>query len=255
MNYVVPIKQVPDLVEELELNEQATDLNRDSTKYRINEFDDQALEEALQLKAETGGTVTVLAFDGEEAEKMLFTALAKGADRAIKISAELGSEVATRPAAHALSEVIGKIPCDLVLTGVQAVDDRDGQLATLLAGFLGMPQVSVVTGVKIDGAKAVVTKEYAGGVMAEFEVDLPAVLGIQAAREVPRYVAVSRVRQVMKSAALETAEANGPPGDAGSRVKRMLKPERSSRAEMIDGDPQAVADRILDLLRSKGLKK
>ena len=101
MHYVVPIKQVPDLVEELELNEQATDLNRDSIKYRINEVDDQALEEALQLKAETGGTVTVLAFDGEEAEKMLFTALAKGADRAIKISAGLGSEVATRPAARA----------------------------------------------------------------------------------------------------------------------------------------------------------
>lgn len=255
MHYVVPIKQVPDLVEELELNEQATDLNRESTKYRINEFDDQALEEALQLKAETGGTVTVLAFDGEEADKLLFTALAKGADRAVKIEGLPADGIATRPAARALADVIGKLPCDLILTGVQAVDDRDGQLGALLAAYLTLPQINVVTGVRIDGRKAVVTKEYSGGVMAEFELDLPAVLGIQAAREVPRYVPVSRVRQVMKSATLDSVDAGGATELPGSAVQRLSKPERSSRAEMIDGSPEQIADRILDLLRTKGLRK
>ena len=255
MNLVVPIKQVPDLVEELELNEEGTDLNHDTVKYKINEFDEQALEEALQLKAETGATVTVLALDREETDKMLFTALAKGADRGIKITGDFSGSGATRVAAKAMANVIGQLPCDLILTGVQAVDDRDGQLGGLLAGYLGVPQVGVVTGVKIEDGKAVVKKEYAGGMMAEFEVDLPAVLGIQAAREIPRYVAVSRVRQVTKAASLEEVDASGVAVEVGTSVRCMMKPQKGSRAEMIEGSPQQIADKIIELLKARGLKK
>ena len=255
MNFVVPIKQVPDLVEELELNDDGTDLNRDTVKYKINEFDDQALEEALQLKAETGGTVTVLALDGEEADKMLFTAIAKGADRGIKITGDFAGRISTHAAADAMARAIGALSYDLILTGVQAVDDRDGQLGVLLAGYLDLPQVSVVTGVRIENRKALVTKEYAGGVLAEFELDLPAVLGIQAARESPRYVAVSRVRQVMKTAALEEVAPDGAGVAEGSCVRRMMKPHKSSRAAMIEGSPEEIADTILGLLKAKGLRK
>jgi electron transfer flavoprotein beta subunit len=77
---------VPDLAEELEIDSEGTDLDRDSLSYRINEFCDHALEEALQLKQAHGGKVTVLALERDETDKVLFTALAKGADRAIKVT-------------------------------------------------------------------------------------------------------------------------------------------------------------------------
>lgn len=255
MNILVPIKQVPDLVEELEINEDGTDLNRDAVKYKTNEFDDHALEEALQLKAEVGGTVTVLALDGDETDKMLYTAIAKGADKGVKITGDFTGGVASHVAAKAMANAIGIMPYDLILTGVQAVDDRDGQMGVLLANYLGVPHVSVVTGVKVDGGKAVVHKEYSGGVMAEFEVDLPAVLGIQAARETPRYVAVSRVRQVTKEATLDEVEAGDITVDVGSNVRRLMKPEKGSRAEMIEGSPETIADKIVALMKEKGLKK
>ena len=255
MNLLVLIKQVPDLVEELELNDEGTDLNRDAVQYKINEFDDHALEEALQLKAETGATVTALALESDEADKLLFTALAKGADRAVKITGDFSGGVSNRVAARAMANVIGSLQWDLILTGVQAVDDRDGQLGMLLAGYLGAPQVGVVTGVKVDGGKATVKKEYAGGVMGEFEVDLPAVLGIQAAREVPRYVPVSRLRQVMKTATLEEAAAGDVAVAVGSSIRRMMKPQRDSHATMLEGDPEQIANSILDLLKARGLKK
>ncbi len=255
MNIIVPIKQVPDLVEELEINEDGTDLNRDAVKYKINEFDDHALEEALQLKAEAGGSVTVLALDGEDIDKMLYTAIAKGADKGVKITGDFSGGVASHVAAKAMANAIGARPYDLILTGVQAVDDRDGQMGVLLANYLGVPHVSVVTGVKVDGGKAVVHKEYSGGVMAEFEVDLPAVLGIQAARETPRYVAVSRVRQVTKDAALEEVAVGNVAIEVGSNVRRMMKPEKGARAEMIEGSPEEIADKIIALMKDKGLKK
>lgn len=255
MNIIVAVKQVPDLVEELEINEAGTDLNHEAIKYKINEFDDHALEEALQLKAETGGTVTVLALEGAETEKMLYTAIAKGADRGVKVTGDFGHSVATRVAAKAMANVITHLPYDLILTGVQAVDDRDGQMAVLLANYLGVPHVSVVTGVKVVGRQAVVHKEYAGGLMAEFEVDLPAVLGIQAAREMPRYAAVSRIRQVMKESTLQEVAAGEVAVDVGSSVRRMMKPEKGARAETITGSPEEIAERILELLHGKGLRK
>src|SRR5487761_723949 len=85
INIIVPVKQVPDLVEELEINSEGTDLEREWLKYKMNEWDENALEEALQLKDAHGGTVTVLALASGDVDEMLFTCIAKGADKAVKI--------------------------------------------------------------------------------------------------------------------------------------------------------------------------
>ncbi len=254
MNIIVPIKQVPDLVEDLEIDASGKALDRDWLKFKMNEFDEHALEEALLLKEEHGGQVTVLALDTGDVDDSLYTALAKGADRAVKIVGDFEQGVSSRQAANILAQALRGMEYDLVLTGVQAVDDLDGQLGPLLATALGVPSVSVVAGVQVNGRTATVKKEFAGGLVAELEVDLPAVLGIQAAKQPPRYAPVSRVRQVMKTASIEEIEA-GDPGAAGIEVRRMFKPETGKRAEMIEGSPEEVADRIVAILRDRGLIK
>lgn len=253
MNIIVPIKQVPDLVEELEIAASGTELNREWLKYKINEFDDHALEEALCLKETLGATVTVIALDGEDIDKVLFTAAAKEADKLVKVTG-VGDNPSNHEAAKALAGVIGGMPCDLILTGVQAADDRDGQLGILLAHYLGMPHVSVVTGVEVAGNAATVHKEYGGGVTAEFEVGLPAVLGIQAARQTPRYVPVARVRQAMRSASIDEVSGNSGGVSAGTTVSRMFKPESGGGAQMLDGAPADVAAKIVGIIREKGIK-
>src|SRR6516164_6854157 len=79
MNIIVPVKQVPDLVEELEINSDQTDLEREWLKYKMNEWDESALEEALQLKELHGGTVTVLTVATGDVDEMLYTCIARGA--------------------------------------------------------------------------------------------------------------------------------------------------------------------------------
>lgn len=254
MNIIVPIKQVPDLVEDLEIDQSGKALDRDWLKFKMNEFDEHALEEALLLKEAHGGRVTVIALDAGEVDDSLYTALAKGADKAIKIVGGLDTGVSSHQAARLLAAAIRGMPHDLVLTGVQAVDDLDGQVGPLLAAELGVPNVSVVTGVEANGSAVAVKKEFAGGLMAELEVDLPAVLGIQAAKQPPRYAPISRVRQVMKTAGIEEVEA-ADAGDTGFAVRRMYKPEAASHAEMIDGSPDDVADRVVRILREKGVLK
>jgi electron transfer flavoprotein beta subunit len=254
MNIVVPIKLVPDLVEELEINSDGTDLEREFLSYRINEFCDHALEEALLLKEAHGGTVTVLALEREETDKVLYTALAKGADRVIKVTG-VAEAAPTRAVAKAFCQVVAGLAYDLVLTGVQAPDDRDGQLGVLMAAFLDIPCVSVVSGVEVSGGKVTVHKEYSGGVMARFQVAPKAVLGIQAARQTPRYAPVSRVREVMQKTKIEEVEADdagsGAGSSAGSTVRRMFTPERGEGAKMLTGSPADVAGKIVELIKGK----
>jgi electron transfer flavoprotein beta subunit len=247
MKIAVPLRQVPDLVEDLELDESGARLDYAALKMKLNEFDDHALEEALLLKEANPGTeVIALAIEGAEAERMLFTALAKGADRAVKLTgvdANGDNAVLAQAFASAVKQVAG----ELVLAGVQSVGDRDGQLAPHLAARLGVPSVSVVTHVVFSEGKVTFYKEYAGGLIAEFEAGLPVVLGVQAARQVPRYAPVAKVRQVQQSAKLETLAVTATAGPGG-KVLRLAPPEYGQGAKMLGG----VGD-LLALLKEKGV--
>ncbi|MDH5643795.1 MAG: electron transfer flavoprotein subunit beta/FixA family protein [Gemmatimonadota bacterium] len=253
MKILVVMKQVPDLADELEISDDGNSLDPDAVTWVLNEFDDHALEEALQLKDALGGSVAALALGSEAVDKALFTALAKGADEAKKVG-EFEGGVSSHVAAEAFAAAIGGMEYDLILTGVQAIDDLDGQVGPLLATKLEIPHVSVVTHVEVSGdAKSVtVHQEYAGGVLAEFEVDLPAVLGIQAARATPRYAPVSRVRQLQKEASLETIDG-APSGTSGLEVERLFVPETGGHAEMIEGDEDEAAEKIVNILEERGL--
>ncbi len=254
MNIIVPVKQVPDLVEDLEINSEGTDLEREWLKYKMNEWDESALEEALQLKELHGGTVTVLTVATGDVDELLYTCVARGADQVAKIVGDFEEHHDSHSAARALAAAIREQPYDLILTGVQAADDLDGQVGVLLATYLGLPHISVVSGIEVEPMThtATVHQEYAGGIMATFEVDLPAVLGVQASRAIPRYAPVSRVRQAMKTARIEEIEATTPAG-AGISVRRMFKPESTEHAEMLEGDTDEIVDRLIEILRERGI--
>jgi electron transfer flavoprotein beta subunit len=261
MKILVVIKQVPDLVEELEINSEGTALDPDCISPMLNEFDDHALEEALLLKEAVGGAVTVLGIDTTgELDQTLYTALAKGADTAKKIVGDFDEEhqISSHTRARLLAEAIRSMGMsyDLIVVGVQAVDDLDGQVAPMLATHLGIPHVGVVTAVHPINGTISIHKEYWGGMVAEMDVTPPAVLGIQAARQAPRYAPVSKVRQVSKEATIEEIEA----GDLSESerlvvpVRRMYLPESGGQAEFIEGEPEEVAETILTLLSERGLR-
>lgn len=255
MEIIVPIKQVPDLAEELEINGDGTDLDREYLTFIMNEFCEQALEEAVLLKEAAGGTVTAVTIDGDEAENVLFSAAAKGADNLIKVTGDFDDVVLDSHALSAIyAEVLKDRSFDVIMTGVQAVDDLDGQLGPLLASRLGIPHVSVVAGVTQGDGGLVVTQEYGGGLTAELAVKTPCVIGVQAAKQAPRYAPVSRVRAMKQEKTIEEAEA--PAVETPRlRVRAMRTPESSSHAEMLSGSTGDVADKVVALLRERGLVK
>ena len=252
MHIAVIVKQVPDLIEEVEVDARGTAIDPDRVRWTLNEFDSHALEQAMLLKEGGGAEVTVLALDADGVDQILYAALARGADGAIRVPTPDGRIDAPR-AAVALAPVLRELAPDLVLTGVQAADDLHGELAPILASTLAWPHLSVVSGVELTGMAALVQQEYSGGRTAALEVDLPAVLGVQAAARPPRYVPVSRLRQVMASAQIASAAPAAEAAPLTTTVTRLAAPVAGSQAEMLEGGPEEVAQQIVDLLRARGL--
>lgn len=253
MNIVILIKFVPDLVEELEIDRSGAALDRTFMRLIPNEQDDHALEQALLLKERYGGAITVLTLDTGDVDETLFTATAKGADRVIKITGDFGAGLNNHAIASVLDPVLRSVSFDFILTGTQAVDDLDGSIGPLLAARLGLPYVGYITGITPADGKVIVRKEYPAGLIAEMEVGLPAVLGIQAAERPPRYIVTSLINQAMKTAQIEEIEAGETEGRGAAAVARMSRPEATAHAEMIEGDANQVAEALLMLLQDRGL--
>ncbi len=252
MNIVILVKLVPDLVEELTIDTSGVALDTAWLRLIINEFDDHAIEQGILLKERGGGQVTVVAPDIEGVDDVLFTAAAKGADRLIKIKGNFAG-INNHALARAFKVVVKELQPDLVLTGVQANNDMDGSVGPLLAGCLEMPYVGYISGVSLSEGKSKVRKEYPGGLIAEMDVALPAILGIQAAEQPPRYVAVSKVRQMMKTSTIEERTASNLDMAGGPTIGRMFQTEAGQRATMLTGSPDEVAVKLVGIFKELGV--
>jgi electron transfer flavoprotein beta subunit len=251
MKIAVPVKFVPDLVEELTIDPSGVALDATWLRLIISEFDDHAVEQAILLKEHAGGQVIVMTIEAEGSDDFLFTAAAKGADQLIKLTGDF-SNVNNHALARAYADILREAQVDLVLTGVQAHNDLDGSIGPLLAEYLGMPYVGYVAGITVTADHVVVRKEYAGGLIAEMEVKLPAVLGIQASEQPPRYVAYSKIRQVMGTAKIEERTVASLDLSGGTEVSRMFQPEVSERATMLEGGADEVANKLVGIFKDLG---
>ena len=254
MHAVVVLRLVPDLTGDIEIAEDGKTIDREWNDIRLNEFDDHALEEALILKDTAGARVTVIALEGEGADRMLQTALARGADKALKIACESGNGPSSYEAAPLFAAAAQSLGADLVLTGVQTPDDVFGQLAPFIGAILDWPQVSAVSGIRIDGSAALLQQEFSGGISTTLRVSLPAVAGVQTASQPIRYVSGSKLRQANaeKIATLDVAATLVAPA---ANLMSLSAPERSGDAEMLTGDAAAVANQIQKILAARGLLK
>jgi len=250
MNMVVAIKHIPSIADDLPVK--GNNIDFDSVDFVLNEFDEQSIEQAVLVKEAVGGTVTVVGVDLiGELDNILHLALAKGADKAVKITAEEpGAD--SHMQAKWLAEAIKSLSPDIIFTGVQASNDLDGQIGPMIAAYLDMPYVGGVSSVQVSDHTATVSKEFAGGFGGKYAVTLPMVLGIQTASKPPRYAPIGKVRQIAQTATIEKVAPSGE-ASAGLTMLKMASPIVTGHAEIIGGSPKEVAAKIVDLLKSKGL--
>jgi len=257
MKIVVILKMVPDVVEELEIAEDGKSLDSEWLRTILSEPCGHALEQAVLMKEKHGATVTVVALEADEIDNELYNGLAKGADRVVKIRGDF-TDLSSPTCANLLASIdeLTADPETLIFTGSYAINDLEGELGPYIANRLSLPYVGVVTSVHPGESsdRVEVIKEFAGGLRGEFEVQLPAVLGIQSAETPPRYVPVSKVRAAMKEGGIEEKDPDGAGNGATAlAIERMYKPETTDRAEMLEGSPEEVAEKLAGLLEEQGL--
>jgi electron transfer flavoprotein beta subunit len=252
VNVAVAVRLMPKAGDELEVDDSGTDIDRDLVEMVINEFDDQALEEAVLIKEATGATVTAVGLRSDGIEQALRLAYARGADRVVVVEAGEIDAYDSRTGALAFAEAFRQLAPDIVLTGVQAPSDVFGQTAPLLAAMLGWPQANVVVGVSLADGSARVTQEYAGGRLAVLGLQLPAVVGVQSASSPPRYVAMARLRQAMTEADPEALNVSVAAPAAASTLTAMARPIPQAHATMLEGDAEEAAERLVAVLRERG---
>jgi len=257
MNIIVCVKRVPLTQEvDLEIDPSKRDVRRDMLAYVMNEWDNYAIEEAILLKEKLEGTVTAMTIGSEDDEEVLRRCLAMGADKAIRVdpgTLELDSFTISK----ILAAVIKGLDHDLVLTGVQAEDNNEGAVGIMLAEHLGLAHSAVVVGIEPEGNEATIRVELEGGIDEVSKIGLPAVLSIQTGINEPRYVSIMGIRKAAKKElnVIDLGELALSDDDLLKRttVEEIFLPPETEGAEMLEGDASTIAEKILRIIKEKGV--
>jgi electron transfer flavoprotein beta subunit len=185
MNIFVLMKRTFDTEEKISIKNGK--VSEDGAEFIINPYDEYAIEEAIQVRDANGGEVTVVTVGNSESVKELRTALAMGCDKAallnIEDDIEDGDQYTT---AKVVAEFLKDKEADLILAGNVAIDGASGQVGPRVADLLGIPYVTTITKLEIDGKKATVYRDVEGD-SEVIETTLPLLITAQQGLNDPRY--------------------------------------------------------------------
>ncbi|WP_121741932.1 electron transfer flavoprotein subunit beta/FixA family protein [Natronorubrum halophilum] len=261
MKILVTVKEVATVEDEFEI--EGTEIASQYLGADLNEWDDYAIEEAVQLQEDgIADEVVTVTIGPEECEQTIRQALAKGADRAVRVwddSLEGVDLLDVNAKTEILSGVVEAEDPDLVLTGVQAGDDSFAATGVSLAEEIGAQWGAVVNHLEheFDDDLASVRRELEGGVEELTEIELPAVLTIQTGINEPRYASLRGIRQAQrKELDVQTLADLGVDEsaiDAELTLTDMYEPESESDVTIWEGSAEETAAELGDLLRDKGV--
>jgi electron transfer flavoprotein beta subunit len=253
MNIVVLMKQTFDTEEKIYIDNHQ--IVEDDAKYIINPYDEYAVEEAVKVKEEIGGEVTVITFGPQRAESALRTALAMGADKAVLIDSESFDPGADEYLASViLASVVKKQPFDLILCGNMAVDGGSAQVGPRVAELIGIPCVTAITKLDIQDSKVLVQRDVEGDTET-IESITPILLTTQQGLNEPRYPSMAGIVKAKKKP-LEFLSASDLQIDADllkakTTVADIYPPEQKSAGQILSGSLDEQAKQLVQRLRGE----
>ena len=247
MKIVVCVKQVPDTETKVVISGDGLSINPTDVKYIMNPYDEYAIEEALKLKEAAGeGEVIVLTLGTEDAQSIMRTAMAMGADSGILLKTENAALADGLSVAKALAEEIKTLGPDLILAGKMAIDGYGHQVATMLGELLGMPVLPTAKSLAIVDGVATIQRDIEGG-RETLSAKTPCVITAEKGLNDPRYPALKGIMQA-KRKPLEIKETVL--GDAGIEIMELIYPTKKPEGRIVGKGPEAAAE-LVKLLRDE----
>lgn len=251
MKIVVLLKQTFDTEERIEIHHGS--IAEEGVKFVINPYDEYAVEEAVKLREEHGGSITLLSVGPDRTVEALRTALAMGADQAVLISDERipDDEYAVSKVLHAY--LATETP-DLILAGNFSVDRGSGQVAIRLAKLLGFAHAGSITRLTISDGKAEVHRD-AEGDLEVLEVQLPAVFTAQQGLNEPRYPSLPGImkakKKPLRTLSLDDLGLSEDDVEPATRQSDLSLPPERGAGRILKGEPAEVAHELVTLLRTQ----
>lgn len=238
MKILVTAKRVTDPDMKIKIKPDGSGIDLSSMSFKVNPFDEIAIEEALRIREDKGGEVVVVGIGSDKAKTEIRYGLSMGADRGIHIHVDgyMDSEVIAR----ILKSIVEREQPDLVLLGKQAVDDDNNQVAQLLAEYLGWGQACFASKIDVNDNKAIVEREVDGGIEV-LEMDLPGIISADLRLNEPRYPALPAIMKAKKKE-LQSLKLNDLSIEIVPKViiKMMAEPPQRQGGRIVSDVPELI---------------
>ena len=249
MKIAVLIKQVPGSESPLPLNSNQSWLDENGISYVMNECDNYAIEEALQIKEGNGdGEVVVISLGPERVKKVIREGLAKGADRAIHVQIDSGALADPLIIASLLTEAIRDEKFDLILSGLQSDDLGMGQTGIIVGELLEMSTASLAMAIELSEGKIKVKRELEAGFFQWVSMSLPASITIQSGLNTPRYPSLKGIMGAKKK---EINVVTPNVDNIRQSAKKVYVPQSDKQTTMIEGSVDQIVDKLVETFRNE----
>ena len=252
MKILVCIKQVPDMESKFKVDDRGTWYAKTDLAWRMNEYDEYAVEQAVQVKEQLkDGDITVLCIGSDQVKETMKKALAMGCDRGAHIADDEAAGKEPFQIAGAIAEYAKDKGFDLIFTGMQSQDRGSGQVGILLGEMLGFASVSTVVEFSYADGAVEAKRELEGGIKACVKVATPAVITCQLGLNIPRYPTLPNIMKAKKKELLSTAIDELLKVDARQETLKMYYPEKKGGGLVLEGDAADLADQLIKILKDK----
>ncbi len=252
MKILICIKQVPDMESRFKLNDAGTWYSDQDLAWRMNEYDEFAVEQAIQLREQLGeAEVVVLSVGSDRVKETMKKALAMGADRGVHIQDDTSYEKDPFQIASVIAAYAGDQNFDVIFTGMQSQDRGSAQVGVLLAGLLGMPAVTTIVGFEYDDGKATVRRELEGGLKAVVKLASPALFTCQLGLNTPRYPTLPNIMKAKRKELVSLPMADLLKVEALTTTAATQFPEKKGGGMILEGDVGELTEQLVAILKDK----
>jgi electron transfer flavoprotein beta subunit len=252
MKILVCIKQVPDMESKFRINGAGTWYDESDLAWRINEYDEYAVEQGVRLKEQVGeAELVVLSIGPDRVKEVIKKALAMGGDRGVHVKDDAAFAKDSFEIASIVAEYAQKESFDVIFTGMQSQDRGSAQVGVYLAEMLGLPSVSTTVDFSYAGGTVTASRELEGGLKAVVKVATPALFTCQLGLNTPRYPTLPNIMKAKKKELLTVEVAELLKVDERLETSQVYFPERKGGGLVLEGDVGEMADRLIAILKEK----
>ncbi|WLD92293.1 electron transfer flavoprotein subunit beta/FixA family protein [Alkalihalobacillus sp. AL-G] len=252
MNIYVILKRTFDTEEKIAIENGK--ISEDGVEFIINPYDEYAVEEAIKLRDEHGGEVTVVTVGEEESDKQLRTALAMGADKAVLIDDEDVEDADQYSTAKMLAAYFDDKEVDIILGGNVAIDGASGQVGPRLAELLDIPHVTTITKLEVSGSTVTIERDVEGD-LEIIETSLPVLVTAQQGLNEPRYPSLPGIMKAKKKPLdeleLDDLDLDEDDVEGKTRTLEIFLPPEKQAGKVLEGEIDDQVKELVSLLRSE----